>query len=69
MADESLLHGKKILVVDDEPVNQQVLVNHLNQEKYSVKVAANGPDALSLIEKQKFDLQYHRGHRESETKA
>jgi signal transduction histidine kinase/class 3 adenylate cyclase/ligand-binding sensor domain-containing protein/ActR/RegA family two-component response regulator len=45
-----------ILVVDDEPVNQQVLVNHLNQEKYSVKVAANGPDALSLIEKQKFDL-------------
>ena len=45
-----------ILVVDDEPVNQQVLVNHLHHEKYNVEVAANGPDALSLIDNQKFDL-------------
>jgi len=46
----------RILVVDDEPVNQQVLVNHLHHENYGVDVAANGPDALNLIDNRKFDL-------------
>ena len=46
----------KILIVDDEPVNQQVLVNHLHNENYNVEVAANGLDALDLVHTQKFDL-------------
>jgi two-component system sensor histidine kinase ChiS len=45
-----------ILVVDDEPVNQQVLVNHLLHERYNVDVVSNGPDALSAIYKKKYDL-------------
>ena len=45
-----------ILVVDDEPVNQQVLVNHLLYERYNVDVVSNGPDALSAINKKKYDL-------------
>ncbi|RMH77147.1 MAG: response regulator [Cyanobacteria bacterium J007] len=40
----------KILIVDDEPVNLQVLVNHLSLQHYSVTQATNGPDALAIIE-------------------
>ncbi|MCG8363443.1 MAG: response regulator, partial [Pseudanabaenales cyanobacterium] len=40
----------KILVVDDEPVNRQVIINQLSLNHYKVTQAANGPDALALIE-------------------
>ncbi|MBL7191376.1 response regulator [bacterium] len=47
----------KILVVDDEPINQQVLANHLAQDNYIVKQAMNGEEALSMIhEGNGFDL-------------
>jgi len=46
----------KILIVDDEPVNRQVLVNHLREEKYNLKLASSGREALDLIEKEQFDL-------------
>ncbi|MCP4696568.1 MAG: response regulator [Gammaproteobacteria bacterium] len=39
-----------ILIVDDEPVNLQVLVNHLVVEDYAVTQAADGLEALDLIE-------------------
>lgn len=46
-----------ILVVDDEPVNQQVLWNHLSLERYSVTRAMNGEEALKLLDGgQRFDL-------------
>lgn len=45
----------KILVVDDEPVNQQVLANYLAAGNYSVTQAFNGREALRLIE---TDPQY-----------
>ncbi|MDR2076843.1 MAG: response regulator [Desulfovibrio sp.] len=46
-----------ILVVDDEPVNIQVLKNLLSIRNYSVVKAYNGQEALSLIEGgEKFDL-------------
>lgn len=38
-----------ILVVDDEPVNRQVLVNHLSLQNYAVLQATNGLEALNLI--------------------
>lgn len=41
----------KILIVDDEPINLQVLTNHLSVNKYSVMQASNGREALDLIEK------------------
>ncbi len=46
-----------ILVVDDEPVNRQVLKNHLSTEKYFVTSVMNGIEALEAIDSDKaFDL-------------
>ena len=48
----------KILIVDDDPINLQVLNNHLSLQNYSVIQALNGEQALSLLEngQQNFDL-------------
>ena len=45
-----------ILVVDDEPINIQVLRNVLAPQGYVVKAAENGIDALAAIERDKPDL-------------
>lgn len=41
-------HGK-VLVVDDEPINLQVILNHLRKMDYEVKTADNGIDAKEMI--------------------
>jgi signal transduction histidine kinase/class 3 adenylate cyclase len=47
----SPLNGRvDILVVDDEPVNLQVLKNHLSLEGYHVTLANSGFEAMDLIE-------------------
>ncbi|MDR2763311.1 MAG: response regulator [Planctomycetaceae bacterium] len=46
----------EILVVDDEPVNIQVLKNILSMRNYSVSSAYNGTEALDLIKEKNFDL-------------
>lgn len=47
----------RVLVVDDEPINQQVLVNHLNNLNYEVVQAFSGTEALDLLKStQRFDL-------------
>jgi signal transduction histidine kinase/DNA-binding response OmpR family regulator/serine phosphatase RsbU (regulator of sigma subunit) len=47
----SPIPGKfKILAVDDEPVNLQVLVNHLSLQHYTIFQASSGIEALTLIE-------------------
>ncbi|MEB3280583.1 MAG: ATP-binding protein [Lyngbya sp.] len=40
----------KILVVDDEPVNIQVIANNLSLQNYAITQATNGLEALKLIE-------------------
>lgn len=46
-----------ILVVDDEPINQQVLKSHLSALKYNITSALNGEDALKALSNGKrFDL-------------
>lgn len=40
----------KILIVDDEPINLQVLVNNLSLEHYAITQASNGMEALAIIE-------------------
>ncbi len=46
-----------ILVVDDEPINVQVLTNHLMANKYQITQALNGKEALDAVAKyQNFDL-------------
>lgn len=39
-----------VMVVDDEPVNLQVLVNLLSLKKYNIVQAANGEEALALLD-------------------
>ncbi len=39
----------KILVVDDEPINIQVITNNLSLENYAITQASNGLEALNLI--------------------
>jgi two-component system sensor histidine kinase ChiS len=42
--------GFKILIVDDEPINLHVLVNHLSLYDYTVIQAASGSQALTILE-------------------
>lgn len=44
-------HKFKIMIVDDEPINLQVLSNHLALQRYTIKQANNGVEALEIIEK------------------
>ncbi|MCB9277069.1 MAG: response regulator [Lewinellaceae bacterium] len=46
-----------ILVVDDEPINQQVLKNHLSEGPFQLTQAMNGEEAIRILESgQRFDL-------------
>ncbi|MCB0554832.1 MAG: response regulator [Phaeodactylibacter sp.] len=47
----------RILLVDDEPINQRVLQNHLRKEHFLITPAMNGQEALQLVESEApFDL-------------
>ena len=48
--------GARILVVDDNPKNIQVLGNMLYERGYDIEIAMNGGDALELIKEINFDL-------------
>ena len=45
-----------LLIVDDEPINRQVLINHLSLENYRISVAEDGREALAQSEMFSFDL-------------
>lgn len=50
-------HKVNILIVDDEPINQRVLSNHLDSGYYQITTAINGAEALKIIQSdQRFDL-------------
>ena len=44
------------MIVDDEPVNLQVLKNYLSLEQFELVTAGSGDQALRLIREQSFDL-------------
>jgi CheY-like chemotaxis protein len=46
----------RILVAEDNPVNQQLALHLLERRGHSAVVAENGCEALAAIEKHKFDL-------------
>ncbi len=54
ISDKNLKHRAStdatILIVDDEPVNVQVLVNQLKLEGYNILTAENGMDAINIIQ-------------------
>jgi CheY-like chemotaxis protein len=47
---------QKILLVDDDPAIRQILLRLLAEEDYIVLTAANGVEALELVNVTKFDL-------------
>lgn len=46
----------KILVVDDEPVNLEVINNFLMDRNYAIEMASSGKEALKLLSNNAFDL-------------
>jgi len=48
--------SKKILIIEDEKAISKALDLKLTYEGFSVKTVFNGIEALSLLEKEKFDL-------------
>ncbi|MCB1191968.1 MAG: response regulator [Leptospiraceae bacterium] len=52
----NLYPDTKILVIDDEPINLQVLQNHLSLQSYEVITASDGLEGLKKMEEYKPDL-------------
>src|SRR5207249_3224772 len=48
--------GRRILVAEDNAVNQRLLLRMLEKRGYTVVVAGTGREALAAIERQSFDL-------------
>jgi CheY-like chemotaxis protein len=48
--------SRKILVAEDNPVNQMVVVRLLERRGHRVTVAATGREAVAAIERESFDL-------------
>lgn len=46
----------KILVCDDEKLIREVIKEYLKLERYEVREAENGKEALNLVKKENFDL-------------
>jgi CheY-like chemotaxis protein len=47
---------RRVLVVEDNPVNQLLIRRMLERDGHAVTVAANGLDALWLLETERYDL-------------
>jgi PAS domain S-box-containing protein len=50
------IRGARILLVEDNKINQQVAVELLSQECFIVDLAENGQEALDLLQPGKYDL-------------
>src|SRR2546422_1548200 len=46
----------RILMVDDDPINQRVAVNLLRRRGWEALAVANGKEALDVLARQSFDL-------------
>ncbi|MEP5766558.1 MAG: response regulator [Halieaceae bacterium] len=56
--DESapLIDALDVLVVEDNPVNQELIVMQLEDKGYRVDLAENGERALAMLEQQQYDM-------------
>jgi CheY-like chemotaxis protein len=55
-ADLAQRHPLRILLVEDNPVNQKVALHILKRLGYRADVAGNGLEALEAVERQRYDL-------------
>jgi CheY-like chemotaxis protein len=48
--------NKKILVVDDDPINRKLIVKILSKKGFEAFEAGNGVEAFSVLEKTEIDI-------------
>ncbi|MGZ6371733.1 MAG: response regulator, partial [Bdellovibrionota bacterium] len=48
--------GKRVLVVEDHPINQRLAVNYVQRLGFESRVASSGKEAIQLLERESFDL-------------
>ena len=48
--------ASRILLVDDDPINQMVAIGLLRRRGWEATAAANGKEALEVLAQQRFDL-------------
>jgi len=53
---EESFRALRILVAEDNPINRKLLTSMLNSIGFEVQSASDGPEVLSLVEHQAFDL-------------
>ncbi len=53
---EAAADAARILVVDDDPINLQVLYNYLVAQHFDLTMASSGDEALRLLGEQAFEL-------------
>jgi signal transduction histidine kinase/ActR/RegA family two-component response regulator len=52
----------RVLVVEDNPLNQKVMIRYLEQFNSSVGIASNGLEAIAFLRQQAFDLIFMDVH-------
>ena len=52
---KAILRGARVLLVDDNPINQEITQELLGSAGISVRVAANGREALAILAQERFD--------------
>jgi CheY-like chemotaxis protein len=55
---EASSHGRRLLVVEDNPINQRVAQHMLTRLGHSVDVVQNGREALERLARERYDLVF-----------
>ncbi|MES2515993.1 MAG: response regulator [Bacteroidota bacterium] len=50
------LIGKKVLIVDDNPMNQKLMQIYLKAQQMDSDIAENGQDAVAMLSEKSYDV-------------